>query len=88
MTLIAADAAMNRYDQYFRYAQEAQRQADRAKGDRKEAWLRLASGWLSLLPRRLLDGMEGKKADGQLQRDCIVVQQGLLSFREARRLDE
>lgn len=43
---------MSKYEQYLKNAEDAQRQADRASGDRRAAWLRLVQGWLSLLPRR------------------------------------
>jgi hypothetical protein len=42
---------MKEHDEYRCNAAEAQRQADRAKNDLDRAsWLRIAQGWLSLLP--------------------------------------
>jgi hypothetical protein len=40
-------------DKYRRYAEEAQRQADKAMSARdKEAWLKIAQSWLDMLPKR------------------------------------
>lgn len=40
-------------DQHLKYAEEAKRRADAAESENvKAAWLRVAQGWLSLLPQR------------------------------------
>ena len=44
---------MNKFEEYRWNAEEAQRQADRAKTDEvRAAWLQLVQGWLALLPKR------------------------------------
>jgi hypothetical protein len=44
---------MSKFDEYRRYAEEAQRQANRAKTDQdKAAWLRLVEGWMFLLSKQ------------------------------------
>lgn len=50
---------MGTQDEYRRYAAEAQRQADLARSDAdREAWLRIAQGWRSLLFKRPQSGQE------------------------------
>ena len=47
------EGAVAELDRYFRYAEEAKRCADAAESKNvKAAWLRIAKGWLSLLPQR------------------------------------
>jgi hypothetical protein len=44
---------MNRSDEYRRQAAYAEKQARSARSDpNREAWLRIAQGWISLLRRR------------------------------------
>jgi hypothetical protein len=44
---------MNSEDEYRRQAAEAEKQASAAKFDMdREAWLRIAQGWMSLLRKR------------------------------------
>jgi hypothetical protein len=44
---------MDKYDEYLRYAREAQELADHARNpDDKASWLRIAQSWLKLLPKR------------------------------------
>ena len=44
---------MSKFEQYRRNAEEAQRQADRAKSDEvRAAWLQLVQGWLAPVPKR------------------------------------
>ncbi|MBB4261441.1 MULTISPECIES: hypothetical protein [unclassified Bradyrhizobium] len=51
---------MDHHDEYRRNAAEAQRQADQAIGEPdRAAWLRLAAGWLSLLPKRRISSQDG-----------------------------
>jgi hypothetical protein len=50
---------MDRDEEFRRNAAEAQRCADKAKRDEdRAAWLRVAQGWLSLLPGRRLTAQE------------------------------
>ena len=43
---------MNKYDEYRKFAQEAQDLANRAKNPAdKAAWLKIAESWLRLLPK-------------------------------------
>jgi hypothetical protein len=50
---------MGTQDEYRRNAAEAQRHADRALTEEDRAsWLRLAQGWLSLLPMRMQSAQE------------------------------
>ena len=43
----------DQYDKYRRYAEEAQRQADKTMSARdKESWLKIAQSWLDMLPKR------------------------------------
>jgi hypothetical protein len=43
---------MNKYDEFRKFAQEAQELANRAKNPAdKAAWLKIAESWLRLLPK-------------------------------------
>jgi hypothetical protein len=43
---------MNRYDEYRKRAHEAQAMADQTRNQAdKAAWLRIAQGWLDMLPK-------------------------------------
>jgi hypothetical protein len=43
---------MDRYDEYRKHAHEAQAMADQASNETdKVSWLRIAQGWLDMLPK-------------------------------------
>jgi len=50
--------------QYQRNAKQAQREANRSRTDQERAsWLKIAEGWLSMLPRRTANTAEERFAD-------------------------
>jgi hypothetical protein len=65
--LLIAD--MSSDDKYRRQANEAQRQADRARNDLdREAWLRIAQGWLSLIHKPRPTAQEAFEAETAARR--------------------
>jgi hypothetical protein len=55
---------MSKEQDFRRNAEEAQRQANRTtSAEDKAAWLRIAEGWLSLLPRRRAETAEERFED-------------------------
>jgi hypothetical protein len=67
----------NKEDEYRQYAEEAQTQADRACSERdKASWLKIAQGWLQLLPKRgataqeKFDDQARKRGTGQTGSDA------------------
>ena len=57
---------MSKQDEYRRNAEHAEQMAERVTSQEdKASWLRVATGWLSLLPRKTSNGKE--QFDGQAQ---------------------
>jgi hypothetical protein len=59
-------------DEYRRQANDAQKQADRARNDMdRESWLRVAQGWLSLIRKPTPTAQEMFDAESAARRtDC------------------
>jgi hypothetical protein len=59
---------MSAHEEYRRQAAEAEKQARLAKTDvDRESWLRIAQGWMSLLPKRRQSNQEAFDAQSKAQ---------------------